>query len=1048
MLYSDQNDKTLVMLTLAGDQHAYEILVARHEKRVIAAAKTAVPTGGLAEDAAQDAFVTAWMKLNMLREPEKFGAWVCRIAKNCAINTVSRFREYLSLDTLENTPSDSGYSADPENIYVSSAERELLHESVNALPERVRQIITMHYFEGLSVLEIAERIGVSEGTVKWQLHDGRKRIRKELTAMNEQIDDTLVQRVMKKVEELKCWQVKNSKNGFKEVYKTVLAEVETLPESADKYHALADVLVRGWWWIPGESNDALFNRIREAAEAGRNDEVMAFVVAKEDQKLWGDARIEFVLNKQIPRLEAGGFKKALAKEYDYLGWTYCEKNDYEKGLSYFEKVLNLLPPSDCSYAGALAALEMEAKCRDNFAGVNSNSYRFRAIGHEIRTLDRELRFYKDVWKGDGYLNSADTDADFIFRNASFCDGYFTVKGVAEGEKITATDGTVLTFVNGNVTVETPCGVFEHCAEWETRHDDAVYSTFYKDGTGIVKQVKVRDELVETRLLKECNISGGKGLLPFAKGNKWVYTACLDDTVFYHECAYTVCSADNGAVTLSGVTGIRRYRYDDNNWLDMIQQIRTEYSESDTGKEKICDVSYPISRAKVLAKTPVEKAHTKAACAVAERIMNTDPEFNPGCTAKGNWNFFERSVIRQVPGKTVTTSNYRWSFEWKSDPSETVIHNDIYGILNDAADCIWSDEWEDGKTAVHKFLLWNSIPIKTDAVCENVGKVAVKAGDFENCLKVSLNIEGLEGNPGLAYRGGRKDYYFAPGIGIVKTVNHCCDGAREAVYELASYVGAGDGYMPLLDGMERCYEAVDLTDGDIAGANYYFVKDSSGNTVMFTDRIGMRKKIDRITDYSTIYGETLEEPLWDAGKYDECRTRHDLNNFLLLLHFFGRPGYYWGVPERAVAWNKYRLNVMDNLNGDGEVPQAFLGHYASTCFRTGCALCGNGNAEEGYEYLEKAIEYFKKWDSIPAGTEMDVGNPYIYGNVKVIKGKAVILLPNGTGEPINYPHLFRDTANLMSYGMTAPHGWEWFDGVRNEPRFKQILEKVLEITEKK
>ncbi len=1045
MLYYDRKDEDLVMLTLAGEQRAYEELVSRYEKRVLSAARSIAPTGGLAEDAAQDAFVTAWMKLNMLREPEKFGAWVCRIAKNCARNTVVRFREYLTLDVLENAFSENSDVSDPESILVSSEERMLLQDSVNALPERVRQIIKMHYFEGLSVLEIAERMSISEGTVKWQLHDGRKRIRKELTAMNEQIDDTLVQRVMKKVEELKAWQVQNDKSGFEKVYKNVLAEVEQLPECTDKYHALADVLMRGWWWIPGESNDALFDRIREAAETGKNDEVMAFVVSKEDQKLWGDARMEFVQGKQIPRLEAGGFKKALAKEYDYLGWLYCEKKDYEKGLSYFEKVLGLLPPSDCGYARSLAAIKMEAKCRDNFADISTNSYRFRAIGNEIRIMDNTLRFYKDDWYGEGYLTSADTDADFIFRNASFCDGYFTVNGAKLGDKTVGSDGTVLTFVSDDICVETPCGVFENCSLWVTERCDAVYNTYYKEGIGIVKQEKLCDDMVETRLLKEYKVLGGKGFLPFAKGNKWVYTANFDTEVLYHECEYTVCSADN-IITLSGVTGIRRYKYDENSWLDMIQQIRTEYWVEENGADKICDVSYPISRAEILAKTPMEKAHTKAACAVARRIMDTDATFNPNRTADGHWNFFSKNIISRVLGKTVMNSHYRWSFEWKRDPSEPVLNNDIYGILQDGADCLWNDDWVDGATVVHKHLLWGSYPVKTVALCENAGEISVKAGTFENCFKVSLDIEGMK--DGLAYRGGKKDYYFAPGVGIIKTVNHYCDGARQAVYELVSYEGTGDGYMPLSDGMVRCYEAIGLTDGDVAGANYYFVKDKSGNTVMFTDRTGIRKRLDNITDYSSIYSETLEELLWDAGKHEECRLRHDLNNFLLLIHFFGRPGYYWSMPEKAVAWNKYRLTVMDNLNGDGQVPKAFWGHYASTCFRTGCALCGYGKEEEGYEYLEKAIEYFVRWDAIPEGEALDVGDPLIYGGVKVLKGKKSILLPDGTLEPLTRPHLFRDTIGLMNYGMTAPHGWEWFDGVRNQDRFKQILEKVLEITNNK
>ena len=56
----------------------------------------------MAEDAAQNAFVTAWMKLNTLHEPQKLTVWVCRIAKNCALNMVMRFRSFLPLEIVEN----------------------------------------------------------------------------------------------------------------------------------------------------------------------------------------------------------------------------------------------------------------------------------------------------------------------------------------------------------------------------------------------------------------------------------------------------------------------------------------------------------------------------------------------------------------------------------------------------------------------------------------------------------------------------------------------------------------------------------------------------------------------------------------------------------------------------------------------------------------------------------------------------------------------------------------------------------------------------------
>ena len=76
MLGYDHSDATLVMLTLAGDQRAYEALVTRYERAVMIAATSVAGNSFMAEDAAQDAFVSGWMKLNTLADPEKFAPWV------------------------------------------------------------------------------------------------------------------------------------------------------------------------------------------------------------------------------------------------------------------------------------------------------------------------------------------------------------------------------------------------------------------------------------------------------------------------------------------------------------------------------------------------------------------------------------------------------------------------------------------------------------------------------------------------------------------------------------------------------------------------------------------------------------------------------------------------------------------------------------------------------------------------------------------------------------------------------------------------------------
>lgn len=1043
-MYQDQSDGTLVMLTLAGEQCAYEILVTRYEQAVIAAANSVLHSRYMAEDAAQDAFVTAWMKLNILREPEKYGAWICRIARNCAKNMVVRYRSYLSLDVLENCMSEDEHEDNPEALYVSSEEKKQLHESVSRLPEKVRQVIHLYYFEELSVAEIAERMGISTGTVKWQLHDGRKRIRKEMCAMDEQMNDTLVQRVMKKVEELKKWQFKNSKNGFEVAYRDVLREAEELPESADKYHALADVLMRGWWWIPGEKNDALFDRIREAAELGKNDDVMKFIAVRESENFWGDTKLAFIRDTQIPRLEKGGFVKALGSAWFWLGYYCFESERPDDGFAAYEKVLSILKPADVFHAYALAAIEMEKQRREIYGEKSNDTYRLRAIGEEYRIQENgNLRGFDRQWYGRGLLCSADLEIDFIFRNASYCDGYFTVDGLAVGETYVGSDGTTLTFGGDNETVRTACGVWDECELWITKHDGSTYRTWFKSGVGIVRQERICDSMTEVRTLKAYTIVGGTGRIPCAAGNTWEYTADYAPDMMLQASKYTMCWADGDTVTLTGNWSIERLKYDENSWVDMIQQIRNDYFREVEGRDRVCDVTFAMERAALLAKTPVEKAHTKAACSVARRIMETNPEFNPSYTETGHWNFFSRSTTERQDGKITCNGNFRWSFELKNMENNTadtpLLYNDIYGILQDTADCIWSDHWKPGASFTIEYMLWGDRPVKTKIRCEDAGTVTTKAGVFADCMTVYLDISGF--SEGWEYRGGKKEYTFAPGIGIVRTVNSYCQDACRAVYELTAYEGTGEGYMPLADGMIRRYDALDLTDGYIAGAEYTYAADEEGRIAIMADRAGTRKKPENITQYSSIYGEVIEEQLWDAGKHPESRLRHDVNNFRLLTHFLGRPSRHWAAQEKAVAWNKYRMRIMEGLGGNGEVPPAWWGHYASTCFRTACSLFGCGRNDEGYEYLERAFALFEKWNTIADGEEMEVGDPLIYGGVKVIKGKGIIRLPDGTTEPLSYNHLFNDKSSLMHYGMTAPHGWEWFNGVRNEERFKAYIRRA-------
>jgi len=848
--YSEYTDDILVTLTLAGNQCAYEELVIRHQKRVLAAAFAVTHNNYMAEDAAQDAFVTAWMKLDMLNDPTKFCPWVCKIARNLAKNMIVRFRNFIPFESLGDT-----LIRDIDPALESFEENEVLRGSVERLPEKIQRIIHLHYFEGLSISEIAAKLMIPVGTVKWQLSDGRQKLRKELCAMNEKDTDTLVEKVMKKVEEMKLWQVRHNKSGFEKVYEEVLADVEALPESKDKAHALADVLKSGWWWLPGEKNDELFARIKKAAMDGHNDEVMEFIVGTEDEKLNGDDLIEFVTGTQIPFLEKHDFPKSLGREWFWLGHEYFRKGDTEAGFAAYDKVLEILEPSDAYYANALSAIELEKLMLSKFK--NKDNYHNNCTSEYLRFIDGEPRY----WAEPGYHRSENgwkLECVHLapLYYATRCDCRFFVKGAKVGDSFTSPEGVVLKFTANDVTVTTPCGVFDNCELWEIHdrgpsHTDATFydfKTYYKDGVGIVKFEVSRSVGVSAIVLKDYTIVGGDGLFPLHKGNTWEYVGQDNDEYKRSYKKFSVVHADDKCVNISAYSTNERMGYSEDSWDDMVLQMAREYVREIDGNEKLSDVSHAMERAKILADTPYRKTYTELACDVMERIFTTDAEYNPARTHSGHWNFFDIDEIvcdgGRVFRENVGIVNH---FEWKNaayvwqNGGWPIMFNMIYDAIQCATDCLWNDEWLEVRE-YHLEKKMYGFPGTVDVAVTDGETVVTPAGDFTDCVKVTLDIKGFE-KSGCPQFGGLKDYYFAPGIGIVRADNHYYNDDMVLVtgrYDLTYFVGTGDGYMPIQAGMKRYYDAVDLAGGFTAWARYAFEEGPGGGLICMENLCGIRE----------------------------------------------------------------------------------------------------------------------------------------------------------------------------------------------------------------
>ncbi len=171
------DEARLVERVRRGDAEAYGELVERHARRAFSIAYRLLAHREDAEDLVQDAFIAALEGIDGFDSGRPFGPWLYRIVTNRGLNA----RKARALRTTEEVPVDAASSLPPPDRSVERAEaRARLGAALSALPERQRVVVQLYELDGFSGPEIAELLGLSEGTVRWHLHEARKALRAEL----------------------------------------------------------------------------------------------------------------------------------------------------------------------------------------------------------------------------------------------------------------------------------------------------------------------------------------------------------------------------------------------------------------------------------------------------------------------------------------------------------------------------------------------------------------------------------------------------------------------------------------------------------------------------------------------------------------------------------------------------------------------------------------------------------------------------------------------------------------------------------------------------
>lgn len=181
-------DTDLIARAAGGDPSAFQAIVEKHRSMVYRVAYQFAGNHHDAEDIAQEVFIKVYRSLARFRQESQLTSWMYRIVMNACIDHRRRHfpagaapfgeeAEQKMLNTPEDTPG-------PEERAYGGELGAVLETEIARLPPGQRIVFVMRHHQGLKLTEIAEGLGLAEGTVKRQLHAAVHRLRQALAQAN------------------------------------------------------------------------------------------------------------------------------------------------------------------------------------------------------------------------------------------------------------------------------------------------------------------------------------------------------------------------------------------------------------------------------------------------------------------------------------------------------------------------------------------------------------------------------------------------------------------------------------------------------------------------------------------------------------------------------------------------------------------------------------------------------------------------------------------------------------------------------------------------
>ncbi len=179
------SDAQIIATVLSGDREAYRFLVERYQDRVFGVLLRLVGDRDVAEEAAQEAFVKAYLALPRFRGESAFGTWLVQIAIHAARDRVRRRQRRWQVETVEEEGLEVAAATTPDALRSMVLDEDLdrLQLALQQLPEDYREVLVLKHIEEWSFEEIARHAQASVGSLKVRAHRGRRLLRQALEKM-------------------------------------------------------------------------------------------------------------------------------------------------------------------------------------------------------------------------------------------------------------------------------------------------------------------------------------------------------------------------------------------------------------------------------------------------------------------------------------------------------------------------------------------------------------------------------------------------------------------------------------------------------------------------------------------------------------------------------------------------------------------------------------------------------------------------------------------------------------------------------------------------